>query len=123
MAGILGNNIFVETNGTQTYANTVNFSKFSTTSTIPLNQTFASLWFDQFYINYLEYELAERICSKFNFTMPEEAAKQLERYRNSINALAEPLDLSIQKVSCLQSPRALNYAQANLGRGYTVSGI
>ncbi len=123
LTGILGNNIFVETDGAQTLANTVNFSKFSTTAGLPLNQTFTSLWFDQFYINYLEYELAERICSKLNFTMPEEAAKQLERYRNSITNLAEPLDLTCQKVSCLQSPRALNYAQANIGRGYTVSGI
>ena len=123
LTGIYGQNIFVATNGWQTYNSTVSFSYFNTTGRIPLNQAYIALSLDQFYINYLEYQLAERICQKLNFTMPEAAAEQLARYRLSITKLAEPLDLVQQRLGCLAEARGLNYASANIGRGYGVSGF
>ena len=86
------------------------------------SQNFYSLAFDQFYTNYLEYQLAERICQKLNFAVPEGVANQLARYQLQISKMAEPLDLRTQKVSCLGDLRAINYAQANIGQGYTTGG-
>ena len=72
---------------------------------------------------YLKFELAERDCQELNFSMPEEAAKKLASYRQSVTKMSEPLDLTAQIMSCLGDSRAINYAQANIGRGYTVSGF
>ena len=122
LTSTLNTNILVETDGTQGPTNYISFEYFSTIGQIPLNQTYLPMALDGFYSNYLEYQLAERICSKLNFAMPEQAATQLDRYRLGISNMAEPLDLSQQKVSCLGDLRAINYAAVNIGRGYTVSG-
>ncbi len=122
LTSTLNTNILVVTDGAQSSTNNVSFEYFSTIGTIPLNQTYLPMGLDGFYTNYLEYQLAERICSKLNFGMPEEAATQLNRYRLNITSMAEPLDLTQQKVSCLGDVRGINYAAANIGRGYTVSG-
>lgn len=122
LSSILGVSILVETNGMQSSSTGFSFSYFSTTFGIPLNQTYLPMALDGFYSNYLEYQLAERICSKLNFTVPEAAAMQLARYRLSITGMSEPMDLTQQKVSCLGDTRAINYAAVNIGRGYTVSG-
>lgn len=117
-----GTTISIVTNGSEDPADYVTFQNFSLLNGY-FSQNFYALAFDIFYANYLEYQLAERICQKLNFAVPEGVANQLARYQLQISKMAEPLDLTIQKVSCLGDVRALNYAQANLGRGYTVSGI
>lgn len=123
LTGIFGANITVASNGTQTNGNNINFSYFNTTGGIPLSQTYNAMALDLFYINYLKFELAERDCQELNFSMPEEAAKKLASYRQSVTKMSEPLDLTAQIMSCLGDSRAINYAQANIGRGYTVSGF
>lgn len=120
LSSILNVSILVVTNGMQSSNVAFSFSYFSTTFGIPLNQTYLPMALDGFYSNLLEYQLAERICSKLNFTMPAEAATQLNRYRLSIGNISEPLDLTQQKVSCLGDTRAINYAAVNIGRGFTV---
>ena len=122
LTGTLSNNITVATNGRQYVNSTVNFSYFSTTAHIPLNQTYVTSYLDQFYINYLEYQLAERICQKLNFEVPAACLTQLERYRLQITKMAEPLDLVAQKISSIGRVRGINYAAANIGRGYTTNG-
>jgi hypothetical protein len=116
-----GTAIFVVTSGTASATNNVTFQSFSTTNGY-FSQNFYALAFDQFYTNYLEFQLAERICQKLNFAVPDGVANQLSKYRLAISKMAEPLDLRVQKVSCLGDLRAINYAQANIGQGYTTGG-
>jgi hypothetical protein len=109
----------IQTNGVQSGTN-ITFQNFST-----VNGPYQYAWFctsyDAFYTNYLEYELAERICQKNNYVVPDGVARQLNRYRLQINKLAEPLDLMAQKVSVLAGSKAINYAAINIGQGWTVS--
>lgn len=118
-----GADIVIETLGTESSSNYITFAYFSTISGLPLSQTFFAQALDQFYINFLEYELAEKICEKLNFALPEGVARKLDVYRKRIINLAEPLDLRIQKLSTMTDSRAINYGAVNLGRGYTVGGI
>jgi hypothetical protein len=87
------------------------------------SQNFYALAFDQFYTNYLEYQLAERICQKLNFAVPDGVKNQLERYQLQISKMAEPLDLVQQKIKVLGDIRAINYAQANIGQGFSVGSL
>lgn len=111
--------ILIATNGVQSGTN-LTFQDFSTVGG-PYVMPFFCTSFDQFYINYLEYQLAERICQKLNFAVPEGVQRQLQRYQLQINKLAEPLDLMQQKVSPLAGSKAINYAAINIGQGWTVS--
>ncbi len=122
LSSINGTSISVITNGTEGPTNFVTFKNFSLQDGY-FSQNFYALAFDQFYTNYLEYELAERICQKLNFAVPEGVAKQLASYQLQISKMAETLDLRVQKISCLGDLRAINYAQANIGRGYTTGGV
>lgn len=80
-----------------------------------------SLTFDQFYINYLQYRTAERLCLKYNFAVPDALAKEVLRYDQLIASRASPKDMSVTKLSTLTNINSVNYAQVNLGRGWTVS--
>jgi len=115
--------ILIQTNGQQNGVYNLTFQNFSTISSAALAQPFFCTSYDQFYIDYLEYSLAERICQKLNFEVPVGVATQSSRYSAMIDKMAEPLDVSQQKVSPLGNIRGLNYGQANLGKGYTVTGI
>lgn len=77
------------------------------------------LTYDRYYVNYLKYELAERICAEFDFEFPAGAYKTLERYRAMIAKKSAPLDLTLQKRSTLGNQSSLNYGQVNFGRGWT----
>ncbi len=112
--------ILVQSNGVASGTNNLTFANFSTVGGY-LSRPFFCTSFDQFYINYLEYQLAERICQKLNFAVPDGVARQLQRYQLQINKLAEPLDLMSQKVSVLSGSKAINYAAINIGQGWTVS--
>lgn len=120
---LVGRNITVATLGTESATNAVNFAYFNTQGGIALNQTFFAQAFDQFYIDYLEYQLAERICQKLNFAVPEGVANQLARYQLQISKMAEPLDLVCKKLSTMTDSRAINYAAVNIGRGFTVGSM
>ncbi len=78
------------------------------------------LVYDQFYINYLKYALAERICINYDYDVPANVAKQLEWYQGVISKRSQQMDLKMQKTSTLMGGSALNYAQINLGRAWTV---
>lgn len=121
-----GNSSYINivTNGTAPGSgNSLTFANFSTISGAPYSFPYFATSYDRFFINYLEYSLAERICQKLNFKVPNGVSEQLARYKLQISNLAEPIDTSCQVIPALGSRRALNYAQANLGRGFTVSGI
>lgn len=79
-----------------------------------------TLIFDLYYINYLQYRLADRLCTAYNFAMPPGAQKQLLSYMQMISKRSSPLDLTQQKISTLVSQDSINYAQVNLGKGWTI---
>lgn len=79
------------------------------------------LTFDQFYINYLQYATADRLCTKYNFEVPEAVRKQLLRYDQMIAGRASPIDMSVTKLSTLTNISSISYAQVNLGKGWTVA--
>lgn len=75
---------------------------------------------DRFYISYLKYALAERLCGSYNYTVTPEIDKRLSNMELQIDKMSAPLDLSIRFTSVLQSSsRSPNYAIANFG-GWTV---
>jgi len=75
---------------------------------------------DNFYINYLEYALAERLCAWYNVDMPSGAAKILLRLNGVISKISTP-DLEITTVNMLSSEGSPNWAQLNIGKGWTPS--
>ncbi|HSH64891.1 MAG TPA: hypothetical protein VLB84_03625 [Bacteroidia bacterium] len=79
-----------------------------------------SLTFDRFYINYLKFALAKRICEEFNYSIPPGVAMQVKRYEDNISKKSGPLDMSLQKISTLQRRGGINYGQVNIGKGWTV---
>ncbi len=114
-----GVGITISTLGTVTTTNGISFKNFSTTGG-PFNASYYATAFDQFYIDYLEFSLAERICRKLGFETPVGVANQLAEYKLQINKMIETVDLTMQKISCLGNQNVVNYAYANLGAGYTV---
>lgn len=78
------------------------------------------LIFDRFYITYLRYALAARICSEFDYDIPSGVQKNLDKYESIISKKSQQLDLRMKKSSTLGSEGNLNYAQVNLGQGWTV---
>lgn len=80
-----------------------------------------SLTLDQFYIDFLHFELVERICAEYNYSMPPGAEQQLEEYRLIIDKREQRLDLTQTQISVLsQTTDGVNYAYANLGTGWVV---
>lgn len=77
-----------------------------------------SLTLDRFYINYLKYELAMRLCEEYNYTVPPGVARQWQKYVNEISKKSGPLDMRMQKISSLQRRGGINYGQVNIGKGW-----
>lgn len=81
-----------------------------------------SLTLDEFYITYLRYALADRICAEFAYTTPENVVRQLSKYEAFINKNSRVLDLRISKTSTLQKRGSFNWAFINLGHGWVKPG-
>lgn len=94
------------------------WGKFSLPS-VELNQDLL-LIFDLFYISYLRYALAEYICNEYNISVPLTTLKKLNEINNKIIDIS-PMDLTLNKLSNLQSQSGYSWAFVNLGRGYTPS--
>jgi hypothetical protein len=77
-----------------------------------------SLTLDRYYINFLKFELAVRLCTEYGYTVPPRVAVQLEEYYRWINASTNTVDLKMQKLSTLNGGTAINYAMVNLSGGW-----
>lgn len=77
-----------------------------------------SLTLDQFYITYLKFDLAVRLCEEYNYTVPQSVAKQLAKYEDNISKKSGPMDMRIYKLSTLQRRGGINYGTVNLGHGW-----
>jgi len=78
-----------------------------------------SLTLDQFYITYLKYALACKICDEYSMEIPRGVLKQHDKYYGYISKKSRPLDLHIRKSSTLHKRNGGSWAWANLFRGYT----
>ncbi len=85
---------------------------------VTLNQNL-SLTLDRFYINYLKFALAERLCAEFNFIVPNGVSVQLRKYEAMIQSRSASMDLTMQKMSTLTNGTALNMGIVNLSGGFT----
>jgi phosphoribulokinase len=72
-----------------------------------------------FYTTYLKYALARRICTEYDIAIPPPVVDQLKIYQQYISKNSARLDLNMSKISTFDTDNAINYAQANLGRGWT----
>ena len=86
-------------------------------SEVAINQDL-SLTLDRFYINYLRYDLAARLCAEYNYAVPPGVAKALATYEDSISKKSGPMDLRLVKLSSLQKRGGINYGQVNIGKGW-----
>lgn len=100
-------------------SNTISFENFSTVQGFQ-TKTYTGL--DQFYADFLRYKLADRICKENNFATPPGITEQLNIYRQKIIKMAEPMDLQIQKISCMTRAIGVNWGQANIGKGWSTNG-
>ncbi len=76
------------------------------------------LTYDRFYITYLKYELAVRLCTEYSWKVPADVRDQYNSYCEMIKSQSSILDLKTQKISTLGTNGFINYAQVNIGRGF-----
>ncbi len=110
-----GANVYVYYPPNQAYTYKI-WGKFGLTN-VTLHQDL-SLTYDNFYLEYLRYALADYICEDAGITFSPQSMARLKQIEKSLLDVSPP-DLTIQKVSTMQESYALNYAQANIGGGWT----
>jgi hypothetical protein len=77
-----------------------------------------SLTLNRFYITFLRYELAEKICTEYGMPVPSNVEREVNAYRALISKQSRPLDLAIRKRSTLQQQQLPYWAWVNLGDGW-----
>ena len=117
LSSVSGASINLATSGNAIAPNYVSFVNFSTMNGA-VNQTYFPMMLDQYYINYLMYRLADRLCTAYNFVTPANLTAQLEMYMMNINKRSSPMDMSLGKISTLNQITSINYGQVNIGRGW-----
>lgn len=84
-----------------------------------VNNQDLSLTIDRFYINFLKYQVAERICHEYNYAIPVGVSEQLTKYNYFISKKSGLLDLTQQTITTLgDKPFGMNYGIANLSGGW-----
>lgn len=77
-----------------------------------------SLTLDRFYINYLKYELACRLCKEFSYNIPADVKEQFDSYYEIIKNKSAVWDLRTQKISAFSTGGYINYGVVNLSGGW-----
>lgn len=91
------------------------WGKFGFTN-VTLNQNLL-LTYDEYYIDYLRYRLALRICSEFGIPFQPQSMLELEELEEAMTDVSPP-DMTLTKISSLQGSSPLNWGDINLGRGW-----
>jgi len=79
-----------------------------------------SLSLDQFYITYLRYALADRLCAEWDYATPPRVLGLLRQYESWIKSKSRLIDLRMQKTSTLHShTNNGSWASINISPGYT----
>jgi hypothetical protein len=76
------------------------------------------LVYDEFYIEYLRYALAEYICCEYQVQFNPQSAKKLNELKNSAKEIS-PRDLTTQKASFFERGPTVNYGYVNFGTGWS----
>ena len=90
--------------------------KFGLTE-VTLNQDL-SLVYDQFYIEYLRYALAKMMCDEYDIEFAPNKMATLKIYEKKLQDVSA-IDFTMRKLSDLGDGYSLNYAQVNIGRGWS----
>lgn len=112
--GLGGATIYVYFLPDQAYASNLS-GKFGLTD-VAINTDLLTVY-DPFYIEYLRYALAEFMCDEYEVEFQPSPSRRLATYIAKLTDLSPP-DLSITKLSSLQSDVGINYADVNVGRGW-----
>ena len=110
-----GANLFIYFKPSQTFPLTI-WGQFRLQQ-VAINQDL-SLTLDRFYINYLKYNLAVRLCDEYNYNVPPGVQKQFAKYEDNISKKSGPMDMQFIKLSSLQKRGGINYGIVNLGHGW-----
>lgn len=77
-----------------------------------------SATFDDWFVEFLKYKLAQRMCAFYDQPFPmlqQEILTELERRVNKV----DPPDLKTRTLGMFTNNNTINWGQANLGRGWT----
>jgi hypothetical protein len=111
-----GSNIFMYFFPEQNYPFKIH-GKF-TINDVVLNEDLL-LRFDQYYIEYLRYALAEYMCQEYNIMLQPQTQVKLDQIEAQIYDIS-PIDFTLIKSSMLQRKQGPDiYGQANIGHGWT----
>lgn len=94
------------------------WGKFGLDATTGLLQDLL-LVYDRYYLTFLKYQLADRLCVEYNFDTPAGVAKEYARLSKIISKKSAVLDLELKCVSTLTKKSALTYAQVNIGKAWS----
>jgi hypothetical protein len=73
---------------------------------------------DNYYVSYLTYKLAKRLCDFYDITFSQQKMQTLMEIEDQLNDVS-PQDLSIKKMSTLTNKvTGYNWADVNIGRGW-----
>lgn len=73
---------------------------------------------DNFYLKYLRLVLAQSLCAFNLISLPTQSAQQLQDITQTLSTMNTP-DMTMKKTSLFGTNVSINYAQANLGQGWT----
>ena|SRR3990167_1864601 len=75
------------------------------------------LTFEEYYIDYLRYRLAKRICVEYGISFTRDAQSELAELESIMTDVSPP-DLTLQKMTVFRSQSPLNWGDVNLGHGW-----
>lgn len=110
-----GSYIYVWFKPNQDYAAEASVKKALTNVTLDTDML---LTYDKFYIAYLRWALAEFICLDYDIDFAQQKKIKLAQIKQSLQFVSPP-DLNQKKMSMTGNYSEFNYAQANIGGGYT----
>lgn len=76
-----------------------------------------TLYYDNFYIEFLRYQLAEYICSDYGATFPDESKAKLREMEEKILDVS-PADLSIRKTTFFTTQSPMDWQAINISGGW-----
>jgi hypothetical protein len=74
--------------------------------------------YDNFYIAYLRYALAQYICQEYDIDFPADKGAMLQKIEKKLTFVSPP-DLTMKKANLITDSASINWAQANIGQGWT----
>ena len=110
-----GANLFIYFKPNTTYPLQI-WGQFRLNSVV-INQDL-SLTLDRFYITYLKFDLAARLCDEYQYSVPPGVTKTLNKLEANIKKKSGPLDMRLIKMSSLQRRGGINYGIVNLSHGW-----